>query len=353
MASTFQKVADMKTQTGELENILEKRKAEWEENKELLTQKYLDWKEQISDLGTVISSTEISNVRSAQIINSITEIAKSAKKKLAKNQERLKNILGDWVILATSVVYLGVFSMRKRIAFRRNLKDSLENFQINSSAEWNSEDSDTHWAIFKELWEENGIKKMMNKAANDESVSNIRACFVSSDFIQLFPEKENGEVEAKYSSDKISLNSVFWENIFQLIFSPTTPVCFDSTGLLSEFVKSVFASNNYTWELHDFRELHSHKINASASNDIQKLEEDKKLLSDSNGSINPTEIPKPTNSDVVCLHDMNIWMPENSFQKYSLKALKMHWTPIMHKLGWFTIPETPTMHNQSKKSLIL
>ena len=189
---------------------------------------------------------------------------------------------------------------------------------------------------------------MMNKTADDESVASIRACFVSSDFIKLFSDLENEDKETKYSSDKISLNSIFCENIFQLLFSPTTPVCFDSTGLLSEFVKSVFASNNYTCDLHDYRESQSNQINPQLNNEGLNIEKDKKLLSDSNNSISQTELPKQSNSSMVCLHDMNIWMPENNFQQYSLKALKMQWAPIMHKLGCFSITEGPNMNNQSK-----
>lgn len=100
MASTFQKINDIKQQTGELEIAIDKRKTECEEKRDSLIKKHKNCKEQLTDLGSVISTTEISNVRSAQIINSITEISKTAKLKLERTQERVKNILGDCIILA-------------------------------------------------------------------------------------------------------------------------------------------------------------------------------------------------------------------------------------------------------------
>ena len=99
----------------------------------------------------MISSTEISNVRSAQIINSITEISATAQIKLEKTQERIKNILGDCILLSCSVVYLGIFSMRKRIEFRRILRETLKSNNISSSTEWCSEDPQIHCGIFKEI----------------------------------------------------------------------------------------------------------------------------------------------------------------------------------------------------------
>lgn len=116
----------------------------------------------MDDLSTVISSTEISNVRSAQIINSITQISSTAVAKLEHTESRLQTILGDAIILSYSIIYLGIFSMRKRIEFRKVLKETLKSFKILSSSEWSSEDPEVHCKIFKELCEDNGIHKMMN-----------------------------------------------------------------------------------------------------------------------------------------------------------------------------------------------
>ena len=133
----------------------------------------------MDDLGHVISKTEISNVRSAQIINSITEISETAKIKLEKTQERVKNILGDCILLSCSVVYLGIFSMKKKIEFRKILRETLKNFKISSSIEWHYEDPQVHCGIFKEICEENGIHKMLNTTEFENDSENLRSCFIN------------------------------------------------------------------------------------------------------------------------------------------------------------------------------
>lgn len=102
-------------------------------------------------MSSVISSTEISNVRSAQIINSITSISSTAAEKLDHTEERLERILGDSIIMSFSVIYLGVFSMRKRMEFRKILKETLNGFKIPSSPEWSSPDPEVHCRVFKEI----------------------------------------------------------------------------------------------------------------------------------------------------------------------------------------------------------
>jgi len=249
MESTFQKIETLKTQAGELEITIEKRMEESLKNKEKLFGKYEEWKAILDDLGHVISKTEISNVRSAQIINSITEISETAKIKLEKTQERVKNILGDCILLSCSVVYLGIFSMKKKIEFRKILRETLKNFKISSSIEWHYEDPQVHCGIFKEICEENGIHKMLNTTEFENDSENLRSCFIN---LWNSNEIENKNSGSSFDRTKLfSINPVFSENIFSLLFSPTTPICFDSSGLLSEFMKKVFAGNSYGYELQD------------------------------------------------------------------------------------------------------
>lgn len=99
MASTIQKIEDIKSQTTEQEIVIGKRKSECEERRSQLTDKLQDCKRKLESLGSVISTTEVSNVRSAQIMNSITDNASMAKIKLAKTQERITNMLGDSILL--------------------------------------------------------------------------------------------------------------------------------------------------------------------------------------------------------------------------------------------------------------
>jgi hypothetical protein len=222
MASTFKKINDIKLQTGELEVAIYKRKTECEEKRDSLLQKFTGLKELLTDLESEISTTEISNVRSAQIINSITEISETAKLKLERTQERVKNILGDCIILACSVAYLGVFSMRKRIEFRQNMKQTLKSFSITSSSEWHSDDPEIHCQLFKEICEENGIHKMLN-STDDDKVDNLRACFINLNSSHVMTGNNDDEFKID-NSKAFTLNPVLSENIFYLLFGPTTPV---------------------------------------------------------------------------------------------------------------------------------
>jgi hypothetical protein len=144
MNATLDKIHDLMPQTNEVENSLKAKKEE-------LLQKLAGNKGMLKDLDGVISTTEISNVRSAQIINSITDISATAKAKLEKTQERVNNILGDCIQLAISIVYLGIFNMRERISFRKSLKETLKGFNITCSTEWAYEDPQKHCMIFKEI----------------------------------------------------------------------------------------------------------------------------------------------------------------------------------------------------------
>lgn len=58
-----------------------------------------------------------------------------------------------------------------------------------------------------------------------------------------------------------------------------------------------------------------------------------------------TEIPPK--EDIICLHDMNVSVPEGSDPQY-IKSLKSHWAPLMHKLGCFVITDLKDTKAQSK-----
>ena len=334
MASTFQKIEDIKSQAGELEIAIEKRKRECIETKEDLIKKHEECKALLEDLGHVISSTEISNVRSAQIINSITNISATARIKLEKTQERVRNILGDCILLSTSVVYLGIFSMKKRIEFRKILRETLKSFHIHCSPEWTSEDPQIHCEIFKEICEENGIHKMMNTTEFEDNTDNLRAWYIN-----IFDTNEMNENDDGVRIDRnklFNLNPVFSESLFYLLFTPTTPVWFDSSGILSEFIKKVFAGNSYQTDLQDLK---------TSKEESKKV--DLKNISDSQLSISHVDTEVTPKEDVVCLHDLNITVPAGSTPQH-IKLLKSHWTPLMHKLGWFIITDLKDAKSQSK-----
>lgn len=95
------------------------------------------------------------------------------------------------------------------------------------------------------------------------------------------------------------------ESIFSLLFSPTTPVCFDVSGTLSWFVKSVLIP-----EAKDMFAGFNFGINKTKSTVIdeeQKKKVNVNILSESmdSGHQNENENSKQLN-DVVCLFDLNI-----------------------------------------------
>jgi len=344
----IQKINDIKAQTSEQEISIEKRKVESNNKKLELLEKYFEYKNSITDLSHVISSTEISNVRSAQIINSITEITAIAKEKLKKTQQRLSSILGDCIIFACTVTYLGVFSHEKKIIFRTSLKETLENFSIECSPEWESTDSEVHCSLFREILEENGISKLINKADENQSTSILRSCFMQSHHNEFssnqedFQNKKSTKNDNKNDKEKKYTNSMLSESIFSLLFSPTTPVWFDSTGLLFEFVKNVLAEHNWTLDMYE-QESNSHQSPT-------KLDNDKRVMSESQFSKSNQDETKTIRNDIICLHDLNVSTPEPNFENLSNIALKAHWAPILHKLSCFTIADAKDPRSQSKSN---
>lgn len=73
----------------------------------------------------------------------------------------------------------------------------------------------------------------------------------------------------------------------------------------------------------ELKEPNAQKVD-SKTNDLSNTE-------DSVLSSNQLENDAPPKEEIVCLHDMNIWIPEGTNSESS-KALKAQWSPLMHKL---------------------
>ena len=111
-------------------NFTQKAIVELKEELFRLNQHHNEIKLNLGGLEEVISDIEISNVRSAQIINSIIDNADVAKNELESVKKRIKNVLGDSILLAATVVYLGVFCIKNRISMRKKMADMLTSFEI-------------------------------------------------------------------------------------------------------------------------------------------------------------------------------------------------------------------------------
>ena len=326
MESTFQRITNLKTLKHDLElavNFTEKRKQEMESELEIQKSRYFHAKAKISNLETTISDVEISHVRSAQVINSTTEIAAQARAKLTNTQERIKNILGDWIMLAWSVVYLGVFCSKTRIAFRRSLRDTLETFSIKWSPEWQSEETETHCLLFKEVWEEIWSKKQSN-------------------FSSPYINEENCSTQMSNSIGLETSLPILYESVFSLLFSPSTPVWFDPAGVLSDFVQTVLAPNAKVM-------FAGHKLLVMNTENKANEEIKKSNSQDPDDDVNKNEQENKDNyfgEDIVLLYDLNPSTSEGS-------TIKSTWDPILNRLCWFSVDDCKGIEKKGKYFLMI
>ena len=127
---------------------------------------------------------------------------------------------------------------------------------------------------------------MLNTTEFEDNIDNLRSCFINLSGSQ---ETEGETPDISVDRTKLfSINPVFSESIFALLFSPTTPVCFDSSGLLSEFMKKVFAGNSYGYDLLEVR---------STGEETKKI--DIKSLSDSQISASNIETETLAKEEII------------------------------------------------------
>ena len=321
MESTYQRITNLKTLRHDLElavNFTEKRKQEMDSELEILKAKYAQAKSKISNLETSISDVEISHVRSAQVINSTTEIAEQTRAKLSNTQERMKNILGDWIMLAWSVVYLGVFCSKSRIAFRRSLRDTLETFSIKCSPEWQSEDPEVHCLLFKEIWEEICSRKQSN-------------------FSSPYINEDNCSTQMSNTIGSETSLPVLYESVFSLLFSPSTPVCFDPAGILSDFVRNILTPNSKVM-------FAGHKlslVNPNAKTNEPVKKSNAQDPDDNDQKDEQDGVENTFGEDIICLYDLNPSTQDNNL-------LKSTWDPVLHRLCWFSVDDCKGIDKKGK-----
>ena len=133
-----------------------------------------------------------------------------------KAKIRLKNVTGDAMILAASIVYLGVFAVEERMEARRGIAEKVLNGKRNVECgeywlEMSSEED--HHKLFKKV-----VKDMYDG--------------------HLFNKVNHLIVEGLFS-----------EFLFTLFFTPTLPVIYDSVGAYQDLLgdelenKVLFASD--------------------------------------------------------------------------------------------------------------
>lgn len=141
-------------------------------------------------------------MRTEAIWDHIDTYSKRVEKKKEKLNSRMKTLLGDAIMLAATVVYLGPFSPEERERFRLNLQRDIQA---------------KHKIIFNDQW------KVFKSAARD--IKPQRNMF--------WPVLKDIGLKEILSLDNLpgvlSPNDLA-ESLFILLFAPSTPVVCDPSG---------------------------------------------------------------------------------------------------------------------------
>ena len=187
-----------------------------EDLKEELEDLLIKQKNSSDELKRKSRSISEDEARNEQVYKEVVKNLKKAEGKLFKSKVRMKNLFGDCLMLAVSISYLGLLIQEEKTSLRKNLAEILANEKgIEVSEYWHSDNENDNAKIFKKL-----------------------VC----DF---------GYPEIFHSLSHLYNDCVFSEFFFTLLFSPSTPIVFDSVGYCHDYLKkelfidspsSVFAS---------------------------------------------------------------------------------------------------------------
>ena len=101
-------------------------------------------------------------MRNESYLKSLIKLGKKSEQKLDKNKIRNKNLDGDCIILAYSMIYLGPYSVNERMIMRKKIATILLNqFNIESSDYWqNIKSEKIHHKYYKKVIQQDlGLKK--------------------------------------------------------------------------------------------------------------------------------------------------------------------------------------------------
>ena len=107
-----------------------------------------------------IEEAEISHMRTEHIIESIEAYAQKMLGKLNKTKKRVDTLLGDALILAATVVYLGPFSMKERKSIRKEMAEYLNNTTggfIKCGAYWIDNNGINNCRVIRQVLKECGV----------------------------------------------------------------------------------------------------------------------------------------------------------------------------------------------------
>lgn len=90
-----------------------------------LEERYRQLTQNGKDLSLKIEDAEISHMRTEHIIDQVEKYTQKMLAKLVKTRKRLDTLLGDALIMATSVAFLGAFSIKERKQIRKDMAEYL------------------------------------------------------------------------------------------------------------------------------------------------------------------------------------------------------------------------------------
>ena len=165
----------------------------------LIKQKNFDHKE----LAEVLDSVEPHEAQLDQFYKDLGKEKKAYETKIFKLRVRRKNLLGDSIIMALSLAYMGPLSQVQRAGLRKSLSEHLANdFGVEVSESWHSENENDNPKLFRKVLFSMGLESLFF------------------DLSHLYHE------------------NAFAEAFFSIIFAPKTPLIFDAVGYMNDFLKT-------------------------------------------------------------------------------------------------------------------
>ena len=154
-------------------------------------------------------------MRTEEIEEDIRAYTNRIKRRLESLETRVDTVLGDSILLAASVVYLGPFAPEEREEFRDKIRAFLKQaYSLDFNELWkplktSKQDVKPNRNIFWHVLKDIGLKELL-------SVDNLPGVLSPNDLA---------------------------ENLCTLLFAPSVPVICDPTGQLQEFVQRTFMQN--------------------------------------------------------------------------------------------------------------
>jgi len=217
MATTYYRIQEIKMQIDS--NIFSVNYAKQSievkmEELENLQQQHEVQKQISNKLSRQIEEAQISHMRTEAIEEHIWSYTDRIEKRLNNLDSRFETLLGDSILLAASVVYLGPFAPEEREQYRTYMRQVMQSWKIETNYLWKAvkaqkRDTKPQRSIFWHVLKDIGLKEIL-------SLDNLTSVLSPNDLA---------------------------ENLFSLLFAPSCPVVCDPTGQLQEFVQRTFMAN--------------------------------------------------------------------------------------------------------------